>query len=216
MEYLFDREREENLKSIEEFLKRELSERRFLHTLGVKEEISKMGEIFLPNEIYELQIAALLHDVTKEYPKKKQLQLCEKFGIILDTADLSAEAVIHSRTGAYFAYEKFPELVSEKIAAAIYKHTLASECMSTFDKLLFLSDITEKNRTYKFCVSIRDEFWSGINGATPCEAMAVLDKVIFKVLSQTIINLVQDGKIISKDTILARNSFLTENSYQAR
>ena len=216
MEYLFGKEKEENLKSVEEFLKQQLSESRFVHTLGVKEEISRMGEIFLPNEIYELQIAALLHDVTKQYPHKKQLQLCEKFGIILNTADISAKAVIHSRTGAYFAYEKFPLLVSEKISSAIYKHTLASENMSTFDKLLFLSDITEKNRTYKFSVSVRDEFWSEVNGKTPCEAMTVLDKIILKVLDRTIENLVQDGKIISMDTILARNAFLTENSYQVK
>ena len=162
MEHLSDKIKESVLERITGFLKENVSESRFSHILGVKEEITRMGEIYLPSEIFELQIAALLHDITKEYSVKKQLQLCEKYGIMLEESDKKAPQVIHSRTGAYVAYEAFPDIVTHKIAGAIYKHTLASENMSLFDKLLFVADFTECGRTNEFCVKVRDRFWQGM------------------------------------------------------
>ena len=193
---------------VEQYLKDNISEKRYAHILGVKEEIGKMGEYFLPNEIQELQVAALLHDITKEYSLKKQLQLCERFGIILDNASKESEQVIHSKTGAYLAKELFPEFVSEKIFSAIYKHTLASENMSTFDKLLYLSDFTEKGRKNEFCIALREMFWSGFDSLNEIERQKRLNEVLLYSLEQTILRLKKMNKPISKETVLARDWLL--------
>lgn len=209
MEHLSDEMKSSVLKRITEFLKGEMSENRFFHTLGVKDEITRMGEIYLQDEIFELQIAALLHDITKEYSVKKQLQLCERYGIILDNGDLRSPQVIHSLTGAYVAYEKFPELVTPKIAGAIYKHTLASEDMSLFDKLLFVSDFTESGRTNDFCVNVRNKFWQNISKcASYEEKVHLLDEIILFSLDSTISKLLKSNSLISLRTVKARNKIL--------
>ena len=43
-------------------VERRISDKRFLHTKGVEEEIVRLGEIYLPDKIPELRAAALLHD----------------------------------------------------------------------------------------------------------------------------------------------------------
>ena len=216
MEYLSDEIKNSVLKQICEFLKGEMSENRFSHTLGVKDEIVRMGKIYLQDEIFELQIAALLHDITKEYSVKKQLQLCEKYGIMLDNGVLQSPQVIHSLTGAYAAYEKFPDLVTPKIAGAIYKHTLASEDMSLFDKLLFVSDFTERGRTNEFCVNVRNKFWQNIDKLTSYEdKLRLLDEVILYSLDSTISKLLKSNSPISLRTVKARNKILETFSSKA-
>ncbi len=209
MEHLSDEVKSSALERITGTLRGEIGESRFSHTLEVKDEITRMGKIYLPDKVFELQIGALLHDITKEYSVKKQLQLCEKYGIMLHNSEKKAPAVIHSRTGAYVAYEKFPDLVTPEIAGAIYKHTLASENMSLFDKLLFVSDFTERTRTNEFCILVRDKFWQNID---KCESeksrLRLLDEVILFSLDSTISKLLKSGSLISPDTVKARNAIL--------
>ena len=209
MEFVSKNITEEDLKAIENTVKLEMGEDRFFHTLGVVHEISRLGEIFLPNDIAELKAAALLHDITKEYSHKKQLQLCEKFGIILDNADLIAEQVLHSKTGAYVAREKFPKIVSERIFNAIYRHTLGDENMSLFDKLLYLSDFTEENRTNSFCLELRRMFWHNFDALTREQQEKRLDEALLFSFESTIARLEISGRPVSKKTLLARDSLLS-------
>lgn len=209
MEFVSKNITEEDLQKIENTVKCEMGEERFLHTLGVVREITRMGEIFLPDDIAELKAAALLHDITKEYSHKKQLQLAKKFGIISNNADSIAEQVLHSKTGAHVSKEKFPELVSERIFNAIYRHTLGCENMSTFDKLLYLSDFTEENRTNDFCLKLRAKFWDNFESLTETEKIKRLDEALLFSFDSTISRLEKLGRPISNETILARASLLS-------
>jgi nicotinate-nucleotide adenylyltransferase len=209
MEFISRKITEEDLKRIEALLRSEMSEKRFLHTLGVKKEIAIMGELFLPDRIKELEAAALLHDITKEYSFEKQLQLCEKFGIILDNVAREALGVLHSKTGAYVAKEKFPELISEDIFNAIYRHTLGDANMSLFEKLLFLADFTEEGRTNSFCLELRAVFWDNFDALSEEECLKRVDEALLFSFDSTIERLREAGKPISKETISARNSLLS-------
>jgi nicotinate-nucleotide adenylyltransferase len=209
MEFISRKITEEDLKRIEALVRCEMSEKRFLHTLGVKKEIAIMGELFLPDRIKELEVAALLHDITKEYSFEKQLQLCEKFGIILDNVAREALGVLHSKTGAHVAREKFPELISEEIFNAIYRHTLGDANMSLFDKLLFLADFTEEGRTNSFCLELRAIFWDNFDALSEEERLKRVDEALLFSFDSTIERLREAGKPISKETISARNSLLS-------
>ncbi len=209
MEFISRKITDADLSKIEAAVKCEMSEKRFMHTLGVKKEIARMGDIFLPDETRELQAAALLHDITKEYSFEKQLQLCEKFGIILDNVDLQALGVLHSKTGAYVAREKFPELVSDAIFNAVYRHTLGAENMSLFDKLLYLSDFTEEGRENSFCLELRSIFWNDFDKLTKEEQIKRIDDALLFSFDSTISRLEKSGRPISKETISARASLLS-------
>ena len=66
---------EKDLRSLSDVVERRLSDKRFLHTKGVEEEIVRLGEIYLPDKIPELRAAALLHDLAKELPIEEQIAI---------------------------------------------------------------------------------------------------------------------------------------------
>ena len=183
-----------------------VKKKRFEHILRVEEEITEMGKLFLPEQIFSLRVAAILHDYTKDLSFQEQLQLCEKFGIIRSEAK-SAE-VLHAITGAYAVKEMYPAIVTEDVFHAILSHTTGSDTMTVFDKLLFVADYIECGRTYRSCIELRQEFWSSVNDAPPSERIACLDKICLKILDFTIEFLRRENKPIDKDTFLARDAIL--------
>ena len=56
----------ENIETLAELVKPYLTEKRYEHTLSVKREAERLGEIFLPDEVNRLAASALLHDITKK------------------------------------------------------------------------------------------------------------------------------------------------------
>ena len=58
-----------------------LSGYRLKHTLGCEKAARKLAKKFGEDE-EKCAFAMLLHDITKEFSKEQQLNLCEKYGII--------------------------------------------------------------------------------------------------------------------------------------
>ena len=52
-----------------------ISEKRYKHTLGVEKMARYLGEIILPDKVNELSAAALLHDIAKEHSYEDHLDL---------------------------------------------------------------------------------------------------------------------------------------------
>ena len=125
------------MQTIENYARSYISLDRFNHTLCVANEARKIGALLglSDTETDELYKAGLLHDVTKEFNFEKQLELAKELSISLTCDDLSSPAVLHARTGAYFAKRDFP-MLSERIFDAIYCHTTGKEQMSLFDKII--------------------------------------------------------------------------------
>ena len=61
----------ENIETLAELVKPYLTEKRYEHTLSVKREAERLGEIFLPDEVNRLAASALFHDITKKADAKK-------------------------------------------------------------------------------------------------------------------------------------------------
>ena len=55
-----------------------MSERRYVHTLGVEKMAKYLGDIIIPKHTNELCVAALLHDITKELTYEEQVHLLEE------------------------------------------------------------------------------------------------------------------------------------------
>ncbi len=146
-----------------------IGSRRFAHTLGVEEEIVRLGEKYLPDDLQRLRIAALFHDITKEWSPAAQIAYCQKNGLPLSEAELSSPRVLHARTGAAVAAREFPAFVDDTILHAISLHTTGGAGMTIFDELLYLSDYIEPTRTYPECLALREYFWGGYEGAADKE-----------------------------------------------
>ena len=176
---------EQDLRELSDEVSTRLSEKRFLHTKGVEEEITRLGRIYLPEKITELRAAALLHDLAKELPIEEQIAICrEKGDPELDSA-VRSPAILHGHAAAYLIPKSYQKFSLPEIISSIYKHTTGAEKMSTFDKLLFFADFIEPNRPWQYCRAAREKFYSGMP-ADPSDIIRHLDLSILAVLEFTL------------------------------
>lgn len=200
--------------ALRDYAKSKMSEKRFVHTLGVESTCERLGELFLSSDDAALlRSAALLHDITKELTYDEQLILAKNFGILLKDADLYIPKSLHSRTGAAVAREYFN--APDKVCTAISAHTTGREDMDTFDKLLYLADCIEPNRTDGECMSLRKNFYKKLKKAdTPQSRDGVLDEVMLESLDGTMKFLLKKGKGIHPDSVAARNRIINSHFTQ--
>lgn len=90
--------------------------------------------------------AGILHDVTKALGKRAQLLLCEKYDIMTTEFERDHYKLLHARTGAAVAEHIFGE--QREVVEAIYWHTTGKANMSLLEKILYIADYMEPNRSF--------------------------------------------------------------------
>ncbi len=194
-----------------------VTEKRYPHILGTEEECLRLAEIFSfsESEREELGAAALLHDITKRFNTDEHIKYMKSIGKQIPKSNLKCDKTLHALTGAYFAREKYPELVNDRIFFAIYYHTTGKGNMSLFEKLLYLADYIEPTRTFDDCVKVRERFYNGIkNAKNMSEKLNALDDTLLFSLDLTVDDLKRRGRLIHPDTMGARE-YLIKNSAEA-
>ena len=186
-----------------------MSEKRRAHTLAVEDMAGRMAELYCPEKRNKVRVAALLHDMTKEYSKEKQIDICKEYGQVLTGEDYAAPKTLHARTAAILIPMMYPEFSDIEIINAVRYHTTGCADMTLIEKIIFLADYIDDTRVYPECVKLREMFW----GAEPqkmdeSKRLEHLDAVMLEALNISISSLVEEGKLINCDTVAARNSFL--------
>ena len=128
-----------------EITKKSVSEKRFIHILGVVERAVEYAEIYGVN-IEEAKIAAILHDIAKEISQEESYKMLEKYNVKLDEIEKKNFNLVHSKLGAAIAKYKYN--LSDDISNSIAYHTTGRANMSILEKIIYLADATEKNRLY--------------------------------------------------------------------
>ncbi len=180
---------DEQLSRTREVLPFALGEKRLLHTLSVERTALEMAEIFLPLYGYEkeylrdISLSALLHDITKTKDEDWHRQYLCRFmpeGFLKDSA-----AVLHSWSGAYYAFENY--FVNPRVFRAIYNHTTGCADMDIFEKIIFLADYIEPQRTHDSCKRLRGKYLELIkNGvSSKDDAEKLLDSLVLASLNDT-------------------------------
>ncbi len=183
-----------------------MSEKRYLHTLGVEREIVRLAEIFSPRDIMMLRAAALLHDLTKEYTDEQQLAILSEHGYDVEYYKMQSRKTYHALTAALCIPDMFPAYSSAELLRSVKLHTTGSEDMTIHDKLLYLADYIEDTRTFEDCVMLRKFFWNGIDSCG--DKLLHLDKTLLLSFDMTIKDLIEEKKVIADSTFRARNSLL--------
>ena len=198
---------------IRDIVKGFVSEKRFLHTLGVEKEAYKLGKIFIPQKAEKLQFTGLLHDITKDFKTEKQLKLCDDYGIKYNLEGLVPK-LLHSKTGCEFARRTFGcDLVDNDVYNGILYHTTGRSNMTLFEAIIYLADYIEETRTFEDCIILRNFFYENLENATSHEEkIEVLRKTMIFSFNLTIKNLIDENKPIDFDTISARNYFVNSKS----
>ena len=196
-------------------LRRQVSEgmslRRFVHTAEVEKMAAYLGSIYEPDKIPLLRAAALLHDVTKEYPQETQIELCREYGVELEADAYFAPKTLHARTAAAIIPEKFPSFADAEIISCVRYHTTGRADMTLSEKLIYLADYIDMSRTFEDCVKLRNYFL----GAEPeklseSERLEHLDNTLILSFDMTVRALTEEGTPISLDTMAARNQLVRE------
>ena len=155
----------EEHEKLRECVKSLVKDKRYLHTLGVESEAEKLAGIFEcePELIKKIKSAALLHDITKNFDRGAQLEICSKYKIKLNKDDMQVEKSWHAKTAAYIARHEFG--ADDIIFNAIYYHTFGAP-YKNFDlpsKIIYLADYIEPGREHQDCLDVREYFYKNLD-----------------------------------------------------
>ena len=148
---------------------------RFKHVIGVKETAIKLGKIHKV-DIHKLTIAALLHDITKYYSKEENIRIIKgNFANAEEIITEFNEHILHAFSAYVLARDTY-HIKDEDILNAIKYHTIGKKDMNLYEKIIFISDYIEPNRTYESCVKVRKLAFENIDLAV---YTAINDSIIF-------------------------------------
>ena len=177
-----------------EKLKTTLSEKRFIHSIGVMDTAIRMAEHF-GADTEKTAIAGLLHDCAKEFSHNELYCLCDKYNITLDPVSQENPALLHGYVGAEIARECYG-IDDADIYDAIYFHTVGKPDMSLMTKIIYIADIVEPGRKFDGVQNIRNLLEDDI------------DKALVLQIDGTIRTLLSKGVMIHTNTIDTRNFYL--------
>lgn len=125
----------------ENLIKENLSEHRYVHSLGVAKLARQLAKAHSLDED-KAYLAGILHDLTKEMPNEFHDDIFKKHND-LDKIN-EPFAIKHSHSCKYYLMDKF-NINDEIILDAIYNHTICNS-NSPYAKILYLADKREENR----------------------------------------------------------------------
>ncbi|MFW6035878.1 MAG: bis(5'-nucleosyl)-tetraphosphatase (symmetrical) YqeK [Halothermotrichaceae bacterium] len=177
-------------------LKKNLSEKRYKHCLGVAETAEKLA---LKQNIAKKKayIAGLLHDCAKDITIKKIKKYCQQSTWTIDEDEWSMKKLLHAPASAYLAQEEYG-IYDKDILSAIRYHTIGATDMSNLSKIIFIADFIEPNRNFNDVIELRKDIEKNID----------IDYVLIKICDNIIRYNVSKRRLIHPNTIQLRNSCL--------
>ncbi len=118
---------------------------RFEHTLGVMYTAASLAMRY-GADMDKALVAGLLHDCAKSLSSEKKIKLCQKNQLPISESEQKNPGLLHAKLGAYLATEKY-EIEDEEILDAIRYHTTGRPNMTLLDKIIYIADFMEPNRT---------------------------------------------------------------------
>ncbi len=177
-----------------QLLEERLNPKRYYHSLCVADEAVRLARKYGCDE-NKAYLAGLLHDITKNASSEEHLYIFDKFDIMLNSIEKSAEKLWHAISGAAFIEHNL-QITDSDIINAVRYHTTARAGMSLLEKVLYLADFTSIDRDYEDVDVMRQLVDSSMEDA------------LIYALSFTITDLVKREKALHIDTINAYNEYV--------
>ncbi len=181
------------IEEVKEDLKGILSEKRYNHCINVMEKAEELCKIHNINP-ENITAAALAHDIAKEMSTDDLMLYTDNNHVNADEIEKKQISILHGPVGADICIKKYG--FSEEMARAIRIHSTGDVNMSVIDKIVFLADKIEKNRTYEKVEEIRKASEDD------------LDKAILLFLNHHLERMIKKGRIIHPKSILLRNELV--------
>ena len=207
---MYNKWTEEEISGLRKQVSGKMSQKRFLHTLAVEEMTRRLAELFKCDKIEEMCVAAILHDVTKEYKTEEQIELCRRFGLDVSEQDILSPKTFHARTAAALIAEEYSSFADATVVNCVRWHTTGHSGMTLEEQLVYLADYIDATRLFPDCVRLRNYFFDTHPEDMNREYLMLhLNKTLLMSYDMTIRALVDDGSIISAETVMARNEIAT-------
>ena len=121
-----------------------LKANRVAHVLGCRDMAVELAKRW-GADVTDAARAGLLHDITKAIDGPLQLTLCSEYGTMLNDFSRRYPKTLHALTGSLVADRIFGE--KETVVNAIRHHTTGKANMSLLEKIIYIADYVEPNRT---------------------------------------------------------------------
>lgn len=177
-----------------------LKPQRVNHVLGCAEMAVRLARRWGGDKTTALR-AGLLHDVTKAIDGPDQLLLVDKYDILISDFERNYPKVLHAKTGAAVAQYLFGE--SDAVVKAIYWHTTGHADMTLMEKIIYLADYIEPNRSFPGVETLR------------ATAFENLDRTLLQSFEMVIEELVRENKRLCRETPEARDFLRRQLAVQA-
>ena len=179
----------DQLEKIKKYLENNLKEKRIIHTYSVVNEAVKLAERY-GEDTEKAGFAALCHDMCRGMSTAALNMYVRQLGLpksLIDKPNLS-----HGKVAAEILKKDYG-ITDDEILNAVSYHTTGRAGMSVFEKIIFLADAIEPERTYPTV----DE--------TRALAYIDLDRACINSLERTIEYINGTGNYLDPDTIKARD-----------
>lgn len=188
----------DNLKlRIEAYIDKNFSEKRRLHTYGVRDTALKLAERY-GCDLQKTELAALLHDLYRGVPENVLNYYVTHLG--LDKKYLNAPNLAHGKIAAEMIQKDF-DIDDREIIDAVSFHTTGRAGMTLLEKIIYIADAIEPGRSYPGV----DELREMVTGD--------LDKACLASLERTIEYVSSEGRFLDHDTIDAKE-YLEKTIYK--
>ena len=147
---------------LEEIVIRLLNPNRVAHVLGCRDTAVELAKHW-GADVTDAARAGILHDITKAIDGPLQLTLCEAYGKILSDFSRRYPKTLHALTGSLVAERIFGE--NENVVSAIEHHTTGKADMSLLEKIIYLADYIEPNRTIPGVEELRRLSYTDLDAA---------------------------------------------------
>jgi len=174
-------------------VKKQLTEHRYQHTLGVMETAVKLAGRYGAN-IKKAELAAIFHDYAKFRPKEEMKDIIHSQGFPKDLLDYNAE-LWHAPAGAYLV-EMEAGIKDQEVLDAIRYHTSGRPGMTLLEKIIYLADYIEPGRRFPGVDEVR------------AIAKENLNQALMKAVKNTILFLMNKNQPVYPESFLTYNDLV--------
>lgn len=181
-----------------QYIKENLKESRYIHTLGVAQCAIQLAKI---NDVNQdrAEVAALIHDCAKNMSTEQMYKLLEESNYEVDDVMKCSPQLLHGKVGAIIA-NTLMEIEDEEILSSVEFHTTGRKNMTTLEKIIYIADYIEPNRNYPGIEVLRKTTFDNLNEG------------VLQGLSNTITYVVKNGLMIHPLSVEARNYLIKEKN----
>jgi len=165
------------------------------HSIATQEMGVELADIYSVNR-HKATVAGLLHDCAKGLSDEELLLNARRYNIPLDEIRMTQPGLLHAPVGAKIAQVELG-ITDSEILHAIEVHNTGSRGMSSLDKVLYLADAAEPNRTYPGVERIRELAFSGN-----------LDNALLATMDMKICHVIERKRMLHSLSVDARNDIL--------